>query len=120
MKVPDLINRFFQTPRLTKTRMGLALVVAAGADGLQMLLAQFGWLGFDQIIDLITMLILSRIIGFHLLFLPTFLVELVPLVEDLPTWTACTAAVLALRKRDQRNEPVAVTTEPKPLPPRSP
>jgi hypothetical protein len=32
-------------------------------------------------------------------------VELVPVLDDLPTWTACTAAVIALRKREQNNNP---------------
>ena len=48
------------------------------------------------------MLLTMRILGFHILLLPTFVVELVPLVDDFPTWTACVAAVIALRKREQR------------------
>jgi hypothetical protein len=51
------------------------------------------------------MILLSWVIGFHVLFLPTFVVELIPLLEDLPTWTACTAAVIALRKRERKNNP---------------
>jgi len=51
------------------------------------------------------MILLSWVIGFHVLFLPTFVVELIPLVEDLPTWTACTAAVIALRRREKKLPP---------------
>jgi hypothetical protein len=33
--------------------------------------------------------------------LPTFAVEFIPVVDMLPTWTACVVAVIALRKRQQ-------------------
>jgi hypothetical protein len=46
------------------------------------------------------------------LLLPTFVIELVPVLEDLPTWTACTAAVIALRKREQRAAPPAIPPPP--------
>ena len=82
--------------------MMLGLAIAAGADGLQLLLGPLGWAFLDQAIDGVAMVLLSRVIGFHVLFLPTFVVELVPVLEDLPTWTACAAAVIALRKREQR------------------
>jgi len=49
------------------------------------------------------MVLTSWLIGFHWLLLPTFVLELVPVLEDLPTWTACTIAVIALRKRGQRD-----------------
>jgi hypothetical protein len=44
--------------------------------------------------------------------LPTFVVELVPVLEDLPTWTACVAAVIALRKREQNLPPPAPPAKP--------
>ena len=40
-------------------------------------------------------------IGFHPLLLPTFFVEFVPGVDMLPTWTACVALVVSLRKKQQ-------------------
>lgn len=84
---------------MTRTRMLLALGVAIAADGLQLLLGPLGWALPDQVIDLITMILAMKILGFHILLLPTFVIELVPVVEDLPTWTACVIAVIALRKR---------------------
>jgi hypothetical protein len=108
----DILNRWFKAPRLTRTRIGLALVVAAGADGLQMLLMQFGWVGPDQVIDVTAAVIIARLIGFHILLLPTLVVELIPVLDDLPTWLACTAAVIALRKREQSHIP-----PPSPIPP---
>jgi hypothetical protein len=105
MKLPDRLNRMFRAPKLTHTRIFLALAVAVFADGLQFLLGPFGWVFGDQAIDCITMILVSWVIGFHILLLPTFVIELVPILEDLPTWTACTIAVIVLRKREQRNTP---------------
>ncbi len=99
MKLPGKMNRLFRVPRLTRVRMVLALTTAVLADGLQLLLGFFGWAGADQAIDVAAMGLTSWLIGFHWLLLPTFVLELVPLVADLPTWTACTVAVIALRKR---------------------
>jgi hypothetical protein len=99
MALPEKLAALFRAPVLTRKRAVLALSVAVVADGLQLLLGPFGWAFADQMIDAVAMLLTMRIIGFHILLLPTFAVELVPVVEDLPTWTACVAAVIALRKR---------------------
>jgi hypothetical protein len=65
------------------------------------------------------MVLTSAAIGFHMLLLPTFVIELVPVADMLPTWTGCTAAVVMLRKRAQAQEPpipmkMAKVTEPPP------
>lgn len=96
-------NQIFSAPKLTRTRIVLALAVAIFADALQLLLGFFGWTFADQIIDVAAMLLVSWLIGFHWLLLPTFVLELVPFVDELPTWTACVIAVIALRKREQKN-----------------
>jgi hypothetical protein len=105
MKLTEKSGRWFRLPRLTWPRIVLALAIAAAADGVQLLSGFVGWAGFDQVVDLVTMIVVSRIIGFHILLLPTFVVELVPVLDDLPTWTACVLAVIALRKREQRLPP---------------
>jgi hypothetical protein len=105
MKLPDRLNRMFRTPKLTRTRIILTLALAVFADGLQLLLGALGWVFVDQTIDCVAMVLVSWVIGFHILLLPTFVIELVPVLEDLPTWTACTAAVIALRRREQRPTP---------------
>ena len=115
MTLPEKINSFFRVPRLTPLRMGLAMAVAVVADGVQLLLGGLGWLGLDQLIDGVAMVLVSWIIGFHILLLPTFIIELVPVLEDLPTWTACTAAVIALRKREQQNYPPPAPPPDKPV-----
>ena len=105
MKLPDRLNRMFRAPKLTRTRIILALAVAVFADGLQLLLGPLGWAFADQAIDCMTMILVSWVISFHILLLPTFFVELIPVLEDLPTWTACAAAVIALRKHEQHPAP---------------
>jgi hypothetical protein len=112
MKLPEKWNALLRVPFLTRGRIFFALAIAAGADGLQLLLGPLGWAFIDQAVDLLAMILISWLIGFHILFLPTFVVELVPVLEDLPTWTACTAAVIGLRKREQNNPP----QPPKPKP----
>jgi hypothetical protein len=99
MKMPEKLNRLLRVPPLTGWRITLALVIAVVADGLQFL---FGLLPVvDQGIDVITMVLTSWVIGFHWLLLPTFALEFVPVLDELPTWTACVIAVVVLRKREQ-------------------
>jgi hypothetical protein len=103
--LPEKLNRLFRAPPLTRTRILLALAIAVAADGLQLFFGPLGWVLVDQLIDGVAMILVSWVIGFHVLFLPTFVVELVPVLEDLPTWTACVAAVIALRRREKNLPP---------------
>ncbi|HKW31135.1 MAG TPA: hypothetical protein VJT54_17555 [Verrucomicrobiae bacterium] len=96
------MNQVLRIPKLTRTRTVSALAVAVIADGLQLLLGPFGWVFVDQIIDAVTMLLVSWLIGLHWLLLPSFALELIPLVDELPTWTACVVAVITLRRRGEK------------------
>jgi hypothetical protein len=95
----------FEAPVLTKSRVRQAYVVAVAADALQIALGPLGWVMVDQIIDMIAMCLTWRALGFHPLLLPTFVVEFIPFVDMLPTWTACVALVVALRKKQQPAPP---------------
>ena len=55
----------------------------------------------DELLDVVAMILTWRLIGFHPLLLPTFVLEFLPLADMLPTWTGCVAIVVALRKRQQ-------------------
>ena len=78
-----------ETPVLTRNRIRLAYAVAVTADALQMVLGPLGWAFPDEVIDVAAMVLTVGAIGFHPLLLPTFVVEFIPLVDILPTWTAC-------------------------------
>jgi hypothetical protein len=94
----DMANRLLP-PVLTRRRIWLACAVAVAVDTIQLLLGPFGWAGPDEVIDIAVMVLLTAIIGFHPLFLPTFVAEFIPMVDSLPTWTACTLIVIGLRRK---------------------
>jgi hypothetical protein len=92
-------------PPLTPSRIGAAYAVAIATDGLQFLLGPLGWAGADEMLDLAATALLWRTLGFHPLFLPTFVIEFLPISDVLPTWTACVALVIGLRRRQQIEPP---------------
>ena len=92
-------------PVLTKQRIWFAFIVAVLTDVIQLVLGPFGWLFVDEGLDVVAMILISKAIGFHVLLLPTFVIEFIPGPDMLPTWTGCTAAVLMLRKRSETQVP---------------
>jgi hypothetical protein len=105
MKFSEKLPVLFRAPKLTRTRIVLALAVAVTADSLQFLLGPVGWTLPDQAIDVVAFMLTAWAIGFHLLLLPTFIADFLPVIDMLPTWTACVIAVVALRKRGQSAAP---------------
>jgi hypothetical protein len=102
MTLTDKIKAACTAPqRLTIKRIVAAVAVALVADGLQIPFQAVPLV--PEIIDVITMAFTTWLLGFHLLLLPTFAVEFIPVVDMLPTWTGCVLAVIALRKRNQNN-----------------
>ncbi len=99
---------------MTRTRIRLAYVVAIVTDVLQLVLGPAGWVFADEILDVAAMIAITRLIGFHPLLLPTFVIEFFPVADVLPTWTACVALVVMMRRRQQVQPP------PPPPPPPSP
>jgi hypothetical protein len=87
-------------PKFSRGRLLAALAVAVAADGLQLLLGPVGWAGVDDVIDVGAMALTTLALGFHVLFLPTFVLELVPVAGMLPTWTGCVLAVGFLRRKE--------------------
>ncbi len=98
----DVMSGFFRMPVLSRTRIWLALSIALVTDALQIVLGPWGWVIFDEVADVVAMSLITLLVGFHPLLLPTFLIEFFPGVDMLPTWTACTVAVVALRRKQQR------------------
>ena len=106
-----MFSRFFETPALTRPRVWSAYAIAIATDALQFVLGPFGWVFADEILDVVAMLAISRAIGFHVLFLPTFALELLPVADMLPTWTGAVALVVGLRRKQlpQREAPATGT-----------
>src|SRR5947207_7231377 len=88
-------------PSLTRNQVRLAYAIAATTDVLQIVLGPFGWTGSDEVLDVVAMILLTRILGLHPLLLPTFVIEFLPVADLLPTWTGCVALVVNLRRREQ-------------------
>jgi hypothetical protein len=99
MRLPTFFTA--DPPALTRSRIGAAYAVAVTTDVLQFVLGPLGWAGADEILDVVATALLWRTLGFHPMFLPTFVVEFLPISDVLPTWTACVALVIGLRKRQQ-------------------
>jgi len=92
-------------PRLTRGRIVAAYGVAIATDALQLILGQFGWAGADEILDGIAMVASTALLGFHPLLLPTFVLELVPLADMLPSWSVSVALVIAARRKPLAPDP---------------
>lgn len=97
----DLSHR----PALTPNRIRLAYATAVATDAAQLLLGPLGWAFADEILDVAATIINWRLLGFHPLLLPTFVLELLPMADMLPTWTGCVALVVMMRKREQIGSP---------------
>ena len=113
---------------ITKGRIIRAFAVAVAVDALQ-LPVNLGFLtGFlavpaelaDVGLDVAASVLISRLIGFHWVFLPSFLVEAVPGLDLCPTWVAAVAYVVWQRQRKERTLPPpieATVVEQSPAPP---
>ena len=93
------VSRWQHPSRVTRADVRLAYAVAVTVDVAQFLLGPFGWAGSDEILDAVAMIAVCRLIGFHPLLLPTFVLEFVPFTDMLPTWTGCVALVVRARTR---------------------
>lgn len=68
-----------------------ALIIAVLADLVQLaLFPYFGWgaiLPLNAAFDVILCLVLTRLIGWHIAFLPCFIMEITPVATLVPSWT---------------------------------
>ena len=78
-------------------RLQTALVLAIGADALQLfvmpLFSEGGLSPADDVLDLVVAAILVRLLGWHWEFVPAFAAELLPGVDLVPCWTLAVANV---------------------------
>lgn len=81
---------FLETIKSPRHRLAWAIAIAA--DALQIgafpFFAEGGISPLDTGLDVIVAVALTRVLGWHWAFLPTFATELVPGLDLVPTWTA--------------------------------
>jgi hypothetical protein len=72
---------------LTARRILIARVLAVLVDLAQFALLPVELTPLNNVIDVATGLAMVALVGWHWAFLPTFLAEMVPFVDLVPTWT---------------------------------
>ena len=86
---------------VSRPALAAAFIVAICADALEWGLLPFFSEGFaspvEDILDIVTCIILTMLLGWHLAFLPSFAVKLIPVADFAPTWTL--AVLIASRSR---------------------
>lgn len=97
----------------TPGRVKAARIIAMAADAIQIGGFSVFWLGAaspaDDVLDVVVGAALTWLVGWHWSFLPGFLIELVPGMDLIPTWTA--AIFIATRGQGKvEQEPVKVIT----------
>ena len=102
------LSTWLTTPR----RILIARVLAIVVDLAQFALLPATLTPLNNVLDTAVALAMIALLGWHWAFLPTFLTELVPFVDLVPTWTI--AVFLATRGKDVT--PRAPGAEP-PVPP---
>ena len=96
-------------PELTKNRILAAYAVAIIADLIELpitaaettVVAAPAAEGFAFVVDAIVFGIMTKLLGFHWLLLPSFFVEVVPGLDLLPTWIGCVFYVVRQRRKAQ-------------------
>lgn len=92
---------------LSRTRLRTAWIVAVAVDAIQVpadFSGPLGWL-LGAGLDLITMVVMWALLGFHWAFLPSFITEAVPWLNLAPLWTL--AVALATRGRNNPGLPLS-------------
>jgi hypothetical protein len=96
-------------PELTRRRILIAYAVAVVADliefpisavELPVVVAPVGeFVAF--VVDAIVFGVMTKLLGFHWMFLPSFCIEVIPGLDMLPTWVGCVFFVVRQRKKAQ-------------------
>jgi hypothetical protein len=107
-------------PELTQGRIIGAFAIAIIADLIQFPITAVEATGLftipgelaDFVLDCFVMGATTVLLGFHWMLLPSLLVELVPGLDLIPTWTGCVAFVVWQRKKQQaRASPLRATVD---------
>ena len=113
-------------PKLTRTRIILAFAAAVVADLIQLPITAVEGTGAflipgeiaDLVVDCFAMAATTALLGFHWALLPSLILEVIPELDLLPTWTGCVAFVIWQRKKEERAHRPAGRDVPPALPDR--
>jgi len=96
--MPEVLKREISTRRIWLAR-GIAMM----ADAVQIAFSAFFLEGFASPVnaglDVAVALTLTLLIGWHIAFIPTFIIEALPFADLAPTWTVAVLFVTR-RKKD--------------------
>jgi hypothetical protein len=88
-----------------RQRILLARAIAIAADAVQASLFMFTAEGaispVNDAIDVIACVVIVRLLGWHIAFLPSFVVKMLPMVDLAPTWTIAVLIVTRKGAADQ-------------------
>jgi len=85
--------------RYSKGRVGLAWAIAVAVDAVQ--IAGVGAaLPLNEGLDIVVAIALTCLIGWHIAFIPTFIIESLPFADLAPTWTL--AVLIATRGKSTK------------------
>ena len=108
-----------EKPKLTRNRIMAAYAIAVIADLLEFPIAAaeitiagapLGELS-AFVLDCIVMGAMTKLLGFHWMFLPSFGLEVIPGLDLLPTWVGCVAFVVWQRKKEQTSPPPVIDVQ---------
>jgi hypothetical protein len=108
-----------EKPKLTRNRILVAYAIAVIADVLEFPIAaaEITVAGAPTgelaafVLDCIVMGAMTKLLGFHWMFLPSFGVEAIPGLDLLPTWVGCVAFVVWQRKKERTSQPPVVDVQ---------
>jgi len=80
-----------ETRPISSRRIWLARGIAMAADALQIAVFPYFFEGVlspvNALLDVVVMVAMVLLVGWHIAFVPTFLVEQLPFADLAPTWT---------------------------------
>ena len=96
-------------PELTRKRIIIAYAAAVVADLIEFPISAAGLsvvgAGAGEfaafVLDAIVFGVMTKLLGFHWLFLPSFCLEVIPGLDMLPTWVGCVFFVVRQRKKER-------------------
>jgi hypothetical protein len=100
-------------PILTKQRVAIAYTVAILADLIEFpitaaevtVIAAPAAEGLAIVVDAVAFGIITKLLGFHWMLLPSFCVEVIPGIDMLPTWVGCVWFVVRQRRKEGNLDP---------------